>query len=89
MGVIYDLSKSQYKTKYMGTVFYFSSEVYKRKFDEKLSGYVAIQAYKLASKLKLPVEMCRFNKLFSLSLYTQVEKRGSRIEDENGQPINL
>ena len=77
-GVYLNLNESTYKYKIFNLVFYFSSKFYLEKFKSSVQKYVEIENRKLANKLKLVIN---FNKLFSISLYSQIEKRGFKIKD--------
>lgn len=77
-GIYLNLDESTYKTKKFGLLFYFSSMFYMEKFNKNVEKYVEIENIKLANKTKLVIN---FSKLFAISYYQKVEKRGFRIKD--------
>lgn len=77
-GIYLNLDESTYKTKKFGLSFYFSSMFYMEKFNKNVEKYVEIENIKFANKTKLVIN---FSKLFAISYYQKVEKRGFRIID--------
>lgn len=79
-GIYLNLDESNYKIKKFGLIFYFSSKFYMEKFKNNVEKYVELENIKLANKTKLVVN---FNKLFAISYYKKIEKRGFKIKDIN------
>lgn len=77
-GIYLNLDESTYKVKKFGLLFYFSSLLYMEKFNKNVEKYVEMENIKLANKTKLVIN---FNKLFAISYYQKIEKRGFKIKD--------
>lgn len=77
-GVYLNLDESTYKVKKFGLIFYFSSKFYMEKFNKNVEKYVEMENIKLANKTKLVIN---FNKLFAISYYQKIEKRGFKVKD--------
>ena len=77
-GIYLNLDESTYKVKKFGLLFYFSSLLYMEKFNKNVEKYVEMENIKLANKTKLVIN---FNKLFAISYYKKIEKRGFKIKD--------
>lgn len=77
-GIYLNLDESTYKVKKFGLLFYFSSVLYMEKFNKNVEKYVEMENIKLANKTKLVIN---FNKLFAISYYQKIEKRGFKIKD--------
>lgn len=77
-GIYLNLDESKYKVKKFGLTFYFSSMLYKEKFAKNVDKYVETENIKLANKTECVIN---FSKLFAISLYNKVEKRGFKIID--------
>lgn len=85
MRVIYDLTQSNYKSKYKDFEFYFSSNFYKSKFDKGLKEYQHKTIIKLISKFKISESFLlkfRIDILLAIAYYHKIEKRGSRFEQK-------
>lgn len=77
-GIYLNLDESTYKVKKFELLFYFSSVLYMEKFNKNVEKYVEMENIKLANKTKLVIN---FNKLFAISYYQKIEKRGFKIKD--------
>ena len=51
-GIELDLKESKYISSYENYTFYFSSEIYKNKFEEKLTAYIILENAKMKNKYK-------------------------------------
>lgn len=89
MGVVYDLKKSDYCSERFGFKFYFSSQFYQGKFEERLSGYIEAQKIKICSMYKMQLPIAGIEKFLAVSLYQQIEKRGFRVLNEEGEEIKF
>lgn len=87
--VIHDLTKSTYTTEFKGYTFYFSSMVYKKKFDNKLYDYISEEISKLFSKYKLIMKVENLEIYFSFALYQNTEKRGVRVFTPKGEELRV
>lgn len=76
-GIYYDINDSDYIYEYKNYRFYFTSEVYKRKFIERLNDEINIETLKFYEKYKINVEI---EDLIIIKLYQKIEKRGFKIE---------
>lgn len=79
-GVYNDIMESDYYVSKNDIVFYFSSEVYARKFEERVDDYVADMLAKYNNKFGtiLSGEL-----LYTINYYRKIEKRGFRIIWDN------
>lgn len=78
----YDLNLSNYKFKYKGLDFVFSSEFNMKRFAEKIEDYVKQETLKL--KCRYGNLNINFELFLSVVLYKKIEKRGFLIiEDDN------
>lgn len=77
-GVYLNLDESTYKVKKFGLIFYFSSKFYMEKFNKNVEKYAEIENIKLANRTNLVIN---FNRLFAISYYQKIEKRGFKIKD--------
>lgn len=77
-GIFLKLEESTYKLKKFDLTFYFSSLFYKEKFSKNVEKYVETENIKLANKTDCVIN---FAKLFAISYYNKIEKRGFRIFD--------
>lgn len=85
--IFYDLNESIFITEYAGVFFYFSSSVYRDKFELRLNDYIKLEKKKLQIKYKFPQNLYsnELNILFAISLYRKIETRGERIEFERSE----
>lgn len=79
-GIYLELDKSTYYYSIYGLDFYFSSMIYKEKFEKNVQNYVKEESIKLKNKYK---NDCDFKQYLAVSLYKKIEKRGFRIEQLN------
>lgn len=77
-GIFLNLNESTYKVKKFGLIFYFSSKFYMEKFNKNVEKYVEIENIKLANRTNLVIN---FNRLFAISYYQKIEKRGFKVKD--------
>lgn len=82
--VYYKLEESNFKSEYLHFIFYFSSEFYKKNFEERVDTYVQDEIIKL--KQRYQIFSNRFievaSEVLSISLYKKIEKRGFLIYDK-------
>lgn len=74
--IYYNIKESEYKVDYENFTFFFSSILYKRKFERELKNYVSDESYKIQSKYYNHIEACEY---LALSLYKKIEKRGFNV----------
>ena len=79
-GIELDLKNSSYIYDYNNLKFYFSSELYLKKFQENLSYYIFMETTKIINKYKVKINL---NLFLAISLYQKIEKRGFYIKYEN------
>lgn len=79
-GIELDLKNSSYIYDYNNLKFYFSSELYLKKFQENLSYYLFMETTKIINKYKVKINL---NLFLAISLYQKIEKRGFYIKYEN------
>ena len=85
MNIIYhDINKSNYYFKYDNLTFYFSSLLYLNKFTKLYTSYIEEESAKMKIKFNIDVEA---KKLFLLSLYKKIEKRGFKVLFK-GKPLD-
>lgn len=72
-GIEWNLEKSPYKVTIGKTTYVFSSELYVKKFNERLKENRDILNYSLKRRFGIN---CNFNDLADLLLYSKIEKRG-------------
>lgn len=89
MGVVYDLKKSEYYTLFRGWKFYFSSQFYQGKFENRLQEYLESQKVKIWSMYKTHLLIEGLDRFLAVSLYQQIEKRGFRVLDDMDEEINF
>lgn len=77
-GIYLKLEESTYIIKKFGLTFYFSSMFYKEKFEKNVEKYVECESIKLANKTDCIIS---FSKLFAVSYYNKIEKRGFFVFD--------
>ena len=79
-GIELDLKNSSYIYNYNNLKFYFSSELYLKKFQENLSYYIFMETTKIINKYKVKINL---NLYLAISFYQKIEKRGFYIKYEN------
>lgn len=72
-GIYYDLEESPYITKFKDFRFHFSSEFYRRKFENELFEYINKESEKIKNRYKTDID---FSEILSFNLYRSIEKRG-------------
>lgn len=77
-GIELDIKQSEYKTSFLNHTFYFSSELYLKKFMKLVPDYIEIETIKLYNKYKVNIKGDLF---YAISLYKKIEKRGFHIVD--------
>ena len=82
--VFLNLEKSKYKVKKAGMILYFSSEFNKRRFFSRVDEYIINETLKLNNKYKVKAN---YTLILILAFYKKIEKRGWRIEFEDGRFI--
>ena len=75
-GIYWDLSESQYKYKFEGIEYYFSSMFYLEKFKNNVERFITEETAKLEIKYKILID---FRIYLAISYYKRIEKRGFRI----------
>lgn len=75
-GIELDLKESKYKSNFNGYEFYFSSEFYKYKFEERLTPYIMVENAKIKNKYGVRIFL---HEVLAISLYKNIEKRGFRV----------
>lgn len=83
-GIELDFKESKFIVKFSGMTFYFSSELYMKKFRENVGNYVITENLKFQGRYGVNVQ---FKKLFAISYYKKVEKRGFRIVEDSSKTI--
>lgn len=78
-GIYYDIKDSDYVYEYKNYRFYFTSEVYKRKFIERLNDEVNIESLKFYERYKIDADI---SEMIIIKLYQKIEKRGFRVEKD-------
>ena len=79
-GIELDLKNSSYIYNYNNLKFYFSSELYLKKFQENLSYYIFMETTKIINKYKVKINL---NLYLAISFYQKIEKRGFYIKYGN------
>lgn len=74
--IYYNIDESKYMVEYQNFKFYFSSLLYKNKFEKELNSYVSDETYKIKTKYSNHIECCEY---LALSLYKKIEKRGFNV----------
>lgn len=83
-GIELDLKESKFFVKIYNMTFYFSSELYMKKFAQTVESYVVTENLKFQGKYGVNVE---FKKLFAISHYKKLEKRGFRIVEDKTKTV--
>lgn len=76
-GIYYNLYESEYHLKINGVTYWFSSELYKRKFIERYIEERDILNYAQSKRFKINLNL---NILADIRTYSSIEKRGFLIE---------
>lgn len=85
-GIELDLRKSHYIYIFKNYIFYFSSELYLKKFKEGLLNFIFLENTKISNKYKIKIDLSDY---LSVSFYKKIEKRGFRvIEKDTGYVID-
>lgn len=84
-GIELDLKNSSYIYDYNNLKFYFSSELYLKKFQENLSYYIFMETTKIINKYKVKINL---NLYLAISFYQKIEKRGFYIKYGNEEIEN-
>lgn len=88
-GIYYDLKESEYyaslKINGEDIVLYFSSLFLRKKFLDNVCNYISYENSKLLSNYKIDIDA---TKLFILSYYKKIEKRGFRVLVNNKEIID-
>lgn len=84
-GIELDLKNSSYIYNYNNLKFYFSSELYLKKFQENLSYYIFMETTKIINKYKVKINL---NLYLAISFYQKIEKRGFYIKYGNEEIEN-
>ena len=79
-GIELDLKNSSYIYDYNNLKFYFSSELYLKKFQENLSYYIFMETTKIINKYKVKINL---NLYLAISFYKKKKKRGFYIKYGN------
>lgn len=84
-GIYLDIKESDYCLKVQGLSFFFTSEFYKRKFAATYEKYIKNETLKFTLKYNIKINLDIY---FLITLYDKIEKRGFRVQDENGKEIS-
>ena len=76
-GIYNDIMESTYYSVQGKYKFYFSSPIYRQKFESRLKMYCDTEGKKLELKYHTPID---FDELLMFNLYEKIEKRGFRVE---------
>ena len=80
VGKVYnDINESDIKVVKSGLIFYFSSDSFKRKFEQNVESYVKNEVLKLENRNQITAN---FELYFLIGYYKQLEKRGFKIYDD-------
>lgn len=74
--IYYNIKESEYKIDYLNFTFYFSSLLYKRKFENELKYYIKDETFKIRTKYFINIDIDEY---LALSLYKKIEKRGFNV----------
>lgn len=74
--IYYELEKSPYTYIFNNITFYFSSELYLKKFKKELKNYIKNEEFRFFQRYKLKLETYYFKQFLAISFYKKVEKRG-------------
>ena len=83
-GIQLDLQNSVYFYKYENLTFYFSSELYRKKFAETVDLYISSEKFKLKNKYRVDIDPSLY---LAISLYKKIEKRGFFVRDEKDDRV--
>lgn len=78
-GIEFNLKESEYKVIFNGFIFYFSSELYKNKFNNLIENFIELEEIKLKTKYKVKINLTNY---LAIALYKRIEKRGFLIKDD-------
>ena len=76
-GIEFDLEKSKYVYEKGEYKFYFSSELYLKKYTQEVEKFVPFENLKIRTKYNVDINLCIF---LMISLYKRIEKRGFLIK---------
>lgn len=79
-GIYYDINDSEYSYKFKNTIFFFTSQSYLNKFEERLPEYIITRTKELNHTIRFKIDWSRYEELMALELYKQIETRGVRYE---------
>lgn len=87
-GIYLNLEESDYSYEFGDYKFYFSSEVYKKKFEEQLIVYIGIEEARFYAKYGIIIDL---DEPMAFNLYNKIEKRGFKVEYKGKEllPLNL
>ena len=85
-GVFIDIEKSNICSLKNGMYFYFCSKAMKEKFDKNIDEYIKDNKEKL-NKLYPNTLFINYEWALTIEFYCKIEKRGYRIETQNGSKI--
>ena len=74
-----NINDSDIKIVKSGLIFYFSSDSYKRKFEQNVDEYVKNEVIKLENKNQV---IANFELYFLIGYYKRLEKRGFKVYDD-------
>lgn len=83
--VYLDLEKSIYFTEFEGLRYYFSSQFNLDRFLNNIEYFIKLETLKMINRYKVKAN---WNLLLTISYYKKIEKRGFRIETDDGEKIN-
>ena len=83
--VFLNIEESNYILEKDGLRFYFSSEFNKNRFKFRVDDYILEETLKLHNKYKIKAN---YSLILLLSFYRKIEKRGWRVEFDDGKILN-
>lgn len=81
-GIYNDINESEYVVRFRDYDFYFSSQVYAKKFQERINDYIKEESKKLELKYKSEIDS---DILLMFTLYKLIEKRGFKVVCDSGR----
>lgn len=83
--MVYDIEKSKLKCEFNQFTFYFSSDLYFKKFINNVKDYIKDENRKLKIKFGFDIDGTDY---FAISFYKRIEKRGFKVYDRANNRIS-